>query len=202
MSPYAAIPEPTDPKPLPMNWKYSGVPGRDLHDALAWCVKTFAPRSYLEIGVDGGGSLRTVLEAEPFNNGRLERIVLCDLWTGHAGHPFKNFAHIGPILTEFGKQADFMPGDSACTVPTIEGQFDLVLVDGGHEEETAYLDLVNAWPKVAPGGILILDDFAHHTYPGVYAGYKRWNETHPGHRVIEAETAAFHNCIVFQKPAP
>jgi hypothetical protein len=194
-----------------MKWKYSGVPGRDLHDALEWCVANFGPHSYLEIGVDGGGSLRTVLDIErrlcSTNNGPrgeenfIDRIVLCDLWTGHAGHPFKNFAHIGPILTEYGKKADFMPGDSAVTVPTIEGQFDLVLVDGGHDEETAYKDLVNAWPKVAPGGILILDDYGHHMYPGVYAAYKRWNATHPGHLVIEADQAPFHNCIVFRKPA-
>ena len=32
-----------------MNWTYSGRPGYDLHDALAWCCKQGEITNYLEV---------------------------------------------------------------------------------------------------------------------------------------------------------
>ena len=66
-----------------MKWKWSGEPGMDLHEALRVACKSLGKvNSYLEIGVDGGGSLNTVLcEGVP------SRIVLCDIWNPeYCGH--------------------------------------------------------------------------------------------------------------------
>lgn len=180
-------------------WKYSGVPGRDIHDALTACVWTIKPDSYLEIGVDGGGSLRTVLE-EASKVGHIPtRIDLCDLWTGHAGHKFTNFDHIKPILNSFGASATFHQGDSGVTVPNILGSFDLILVDGDHSFEAAYTDLTNAWPLLRSGGLLVLDDIGHHVYPGVLEAYRQFTAAEPSVYLIEEESAPWRNTAILTK---
>lgn len=180
-------------------WKYSGIPGMDLHDSLRYAVKYIQPEAYLEIGVDGGGSLRTVLTACQALRYVPGRIVLCDLWTGHAGHTFNDFGHIAPILRDFGARADFVAGDSARTVPGIPGPFDLILVDGGHEYEQAIADLNNSWPLLRTGGLLVLDDVGHVVYPGVGQAFREFMAAHPDAELIEEEGAAYRNSCILTK---
>jgi hypothetical protein len=47
-----------------MTWTWSGAEGMDLHEALRAACKVISVTSYLEIGVDGGGSLNTVLDPQ------------------------------------------------------------------------------------------------------------------------------------------
>lgn len=144
-----------------MTWRWSGTKGMDLHEALrAACTFLKPVKSYLEIGVDGGGSLNTVLcEGVP------SRIVLCDLWDPeYCGHGDTK-PYVQHILDYFGAFAEFRDGDSKVTVPRLTGLFDLVLVDGDHSAEGATADLKNVWPLLRPGGILVMDDIRHPDYP-------------------------------------
>jgi predicted O-methyltransferase YrrM len=175
-------------------WKWDHVPGSDLHCALRWANRALRPTSYLEIGVDGGGSLTTVLKEH-----KPGRIVLVDMWgTNHAGHGFENWDHITPILKSYGVtgRTTMVTGNSLETVPTIAPGFDLILVDGAHDEETALGDLQNAWPLLNKGGMLILDDYGHSSYPGVRAALERFSQPY---KVIEEEGAAYRNCIILTR---
>jgi predicted O-methyltransferase YrrM len=132
----------------------------DLHEALRVACNLIKVTSYLEIGVDGGGSLNTVLcEVVP------PRIVLCDIWDPKYCDHGDAKPHVLNILKHFKAQAEFLDGDSKLRIPTLLDKFDLVLVDGDHSEEGARTDLYNAWPLVRPGGILVMDDINHPNYP-------------------------------------
>ena len=95
--------------------------------------------SYLEIGVDGGGSLNTVL-----CEGRPERIVLCDIWDPTYCEHGDAKPRVLEILDFFEATARFLDGDSKRLIPTLKESFDLVTVDGDHSPEGAYIDLCNA----------------------------------------------------------
>jgi predicted O-methyltransferase YrrM len=93
------------------------------------------------------------------------------------------------ILDYFKTTAEFLDGDSKQTVPTLRGLFDLVLVDADHSALGARIDLQNAWPRVRPGGILVMDDINHPDYPWLTDVWERaveeWGmwvipETHGG----------------------
>lgn len=147
-----------------MTWRWSGEPGMDLHEALRAACKLISVVSYLEIGVDGGGSLNTVLcEGIP------TRIVLCDIWNPeYCGHGDAKPVVMG-ILQYFQTDALFLDGNSKVMIPLLKEQFDLVLVDGDHSTEGATIDLMNAWPLVRAGGILVMDDIRHPDYPWLKA---------------------------------
>ena len=44
---------------------------------------------------------------------------------------------------------------------------DLLFVDGGHLYEEAKLDLLNYWPKVKVGGVMLVHDYSPEGFPGV-----------------------------------
>lgn len=169
-----------------MEWAWSGEAGMDLHEALRAACGFLKPvTSYLEIGVDGGGSLNTVLcEGVP------RRIVLCDIWNPkYCGHGDAK-PHVKGVLAHFKAEARFLDGDSKVLIPTLKERFDLVLVDGDHGAEGARTDLMNAWPLVKKGGILVMDDIRHPDYPWLgevweecveqWTGVERIPESHSG----------------------
>jgi len=52
--------------------------------------------------------------------------------------------------------------------------FDVVIIDGDHRADPAYLDLIAGWKIVKPGGLLLMDDFANPDHPGVHVAVKRF----------------------------
>lgn len=158
---------------MTQTWEWSGEPGLDLHEALRAAARLLTVESYLEIGVDGGGSLNTLLcEVQP------ARIVLCDIWDpAYCDHGDAK-AEVRRILAYHRVEAQFLDGDSHVLIPTLHETFDLVTVDGDHSAEGAYADLMHAWPLVRRGGILVMDDLHHEDYPwlpGVWAAAQsRW----------------------------
>lgn len=187
-------------------WKWSGVPGRDLHDALEWCVRQLnehtGPRTYLEIGVDGGGSLHTVLK----RSARKPVVTLIDSFDkNHAGHGFQNFDHIRPLLQEFGRLEDatMHQGDSTEVVPMLPrtAMFDLILVDGDHSVEVATQDLANAWSRINCGGCVVFDDCGHVNYPGLRIVLERFLASVKDAQLIEEEGAPFRNCAIIHRRA-
>lgn len=179
-------------------WKWSGEPGQDLHDALRWACKRFKPRRYLEIGVDGGGSLETVLSVH-----HPKMIVLVDLFDGqHAGHGFLDFNHIPPLIKKHRYIGEFwtIQGDSTVEVPKLTEFFDLILVDGDHSYETCLADLNNTLPLMANGGLMIIDDIGHEVYPGVLKAAIEFVEgKHNKLLLIEEEGMPWRNCAILQR---
>ena len=58
-------------------------------------------------------------------------------------------------------------GDSTEVLPALvrwQARFEIVYIDGGHAKEQCLADLNNAWPLVAPGGVLLCDDYLHPDY--------------------------------------
>jgi hypothetical protein len=110
-------------------------------------LSTLEARSYLEIGVQEGNSLASVVQA---NLQGLRRIALCDTWGLHHGGTGRNgHEHIDTMLKEMGYDGDvlYLDGPSAEQIPLLHGQrFDLVHVDGDHTFGGALTDMLNAGP--------------------------------------------------------
>ena len=134
-----------------------------LYDALYSVVIWTKPKNYLEIGVNEGKSMSMVVR-----NTNLKRLVLCDNWGGtYGGRGRGNHSHIEPMLKKLDYKGEvrFLDGDSRILIPDFikenQPEFDLVLVDGDHSYNTAWLDLMNAWKLVKKGGYIIMDDLIH-----------------------------------------
>lgn len=179
-----------------MKWKWSGTPGEDLHDALRWAARTLKPVSYLEIGVDGGGSLRTVLSTHVPAD-----VVLIDPYNvNHAGHGFTNFDHIKPLLRGVGVTTwRCCQSSSQELLPKLSGKFTLITVDGDHDTSAAAYDLVNCWGLLNPGGMLVFDDCGHANYPGLKKVLDVFLASAKDSVLIEEEGAPYRNCAIIQK---
>jgi hypothetical protein len=70
----------------------------------------------------------------------------------------------GPLVRETSADYFARSGDT----------FDVVILDGDHRADPAYLDLVAGWKAVRPGGLVLMDDFANPDHPGVHAAVKRF----------------------------
>jgi hypothetical protein len=131
-----------------------------LYAFLADHCRAGRVRSYLEIGTREGDSLRVVLEHSP----ELELIVCADTWGGDWGGSGRgSHEHIDAMLRQslYIGDVQYLDGDSKQTVPTLTGQFDLILVDGDHSREGGMADLVNCWPLLKSGGCLAFHDITH-----------------------------------------
>ena len=140
---------------------------------------TDLPRSYLEIGVNEGLSIYSLLSGIKFqrllnfipieSKPILEELVLADCWGSEYGGTGR-FAHehIQDLLSSVGniKQTTFLNGDSKITLPKFlkerpieNGNFDFVYVDGDHSYIGAKTDIENILPYV--GKVLFFDDMYH-----------------------------------------
>lgn len=118
------------------------------------------PHSYLEVGTYEGDSLRALLDTcTP------ERIVICDKWDGY--RQVMNRDHIVALME--GLNVQYLDGDSHVLLPEFGvhnvAAFDLILVDGDHTRDGAWADLVDCWPMVKVGGLLLFDDLLHRFHP-------------------------------------
>jgi hypothetical protein len=137
------------------------------------------PRSYLEIGVNEGLSIYTLLSGIKFqrllnfipveSKPILEELVLADCWGNeYGGTGRSDHRHIEDLLSSAGniKQTTFLNGDSKITLPNflkdrpIENNcFDFIYVDGDHSYTGAKTDIENILPYV--GKVLFFDDMYH-----------------------------------------
>lgn len=185
-------------------WQLSGrnspeYSGWDLQDALTAACGMIAPRSYLEIGVDGGGSFYAVLEAA-----EIDRAVLCDIWNPvYCDHGLASHEHITAQLVGFPrapKVLEFLDGDSREKVPGLAGQtFDLITVDGGHSAEVAEADLENCWPLVRTGGMLAFDDVRHPEYPHLDGVFRSFLARHDDALLVPEEDADWRKAALLVK---
>ncbi|MFH0815364.1 MAG: class I SAM-dependent methyltransferase [Methanobacteriota archaeon] len=151
---------------------------------INWIGLEMAPKRVLEIGTRNGGSLVALLR--PYKDYSGVKVESFDIWhdpmlSVNRGSPKKvksNLEHMG-IPTSM---IEFHSGDSTVTVPQFfkehpEAKFDYVLVDGGHDKDTAASDLRNVENSVAPGGVLVFDDISEESYGllPVWEGFKARN---------------------------
>lgn len=135
-----------------------------LWEAIGVVVSRLDPRSYLEIGVQDGGSLRRVIKA-----GKIKRLVLCDTWgSKYGGLNRGNHRRIENLLKKlkFDGEVEFLDGKSQDLLPGLEDRFDLILIDGDHSYQGAFQDLNNCWHLLTQRGIIVYDDLTHSSHGG------------------------------------
>lgn len=130
------------------------------HEILAVLARSLPACRYLEIGVREGCTLWVVCEA---GMGHLTRVTLCDTWDNrHGGTNRRSHAHIPPLLRAIGYQGEsrYLDGRSQSLIPgELTGEvFDLIHVDGDHDEDAALADLTNCYPLLRLGGAMVVHD--------------------------------------------
>jgi predicted O-methyltransferase YrrM len=156
------------------------IRGRD--DILADMNESYSPREILKL--EGfmretqAQSLRSLLECSPkvkniaeigFNAGHSSFLFLStrsDIQVTSfdiAEHPYVDKAE-QLIADRFPNRHELIRGDSKQTVPAFSERnpntkYDLIFIDGGHDYETAVLDLENMRQIAAPGCAVIMDDY-------------------------------------------
>lgn len=137
----------------------------ETYQVIVWAGLHLQPKRILEIGTRNGGSLVQLLSAYHRFDG--VSAVCFDLWR-EIGSPRAVRANLQRLAIP-DHLVEFVSGDSTQTVPAWrqrhpQARFDYVLVDGGHDVQTASRDLQNVAGLVAPGGILIFDDIGPESY--------------------------------------
>jgi len=64
--------------------------------------------------------------------------------------------------------AEVLLGDSAKVLPELVAGcwgFEGIYIDGDHREREAALDITNGWRLLKPGGVMLVDDCGHQTFP-------------------------------------
>lgn len=166
---------------------FRGLPGNlfefDLqgwnsqHPYLSESIAELRPKVILEIGVWKGGS--TVFMANELKKHALSSVVIAvDTWLGSSEHwmgqsnsdlsflngrPALYYKFLSNVI--HAKVADYvvpLPIDSlnAAEILRIAGvRPELIHLDGGHDYESVMADLRVWWSVLAPGGVLIGDDY-------------------------------------------
>jgi len=99
-------------------------------------------------------------------------IVCIDPFAGNVEHNQNEyFAKLVPategrfdrnVVAPFGDRVEKIKGASGTVVPQLAidaRQFDIVYIDGSHYAVDVYTDAALIWPIVAPGGVVIFDDY-------------------------------------------
>ena len=129
------------------------------YDVISWLITRMQYTSYLEIGCDSGESFRQI---QRVTAGVLNEAVCVDPGesTGATLHVTSDafFASL--------KQAS---PDGGGGNGTTSERFDAVFVDGLHEANQAYRDVMNAWHALRPGGTILMHDVnPPHEYMATY----------------------------------
>lgn len=171
-------------------------PWSAMHQVLPKLVAEYKPKTYLEIGVREGDSLRVVL-----SGGTVEHVVLSDTWGPHYGGSGRgNADHIKAILAEYPVTYEIISGDSKITIPLLRDcLFDMITVDGDHSAIGAKADLGNTWPLLANGGILVFDDITHPDHLELYDVALEFARRRRPHCVKIIEEKHGHGVMVFRK---
>jgi predicted O-methyltransferase YrrM len=106
-------------------------------------------KSVMEIGFNSGFSTLLMLISNPniciscFDLGEHKYTIPC----------YKK------LKETFGDRINITIGDSTKTLQNVNGNYDLIHIDGGHSTEVATCDIVNSYRLSKEGTILIMDDY-------------------------------------------
>jgi predicted O-methyltransferase YrrM len=124
------------------------------------------PARVLEIGAWEGRSSVFFLSFLPHS-----RIVCIDTFGGNVEHAQDDYfaalvpdieARFDANLASFGDRVEKFKGPSARVLPELAlagRRFDVAYVDGSHFAKDVYADAALTWPLMAPGGVMIFDDY-------------------------------------------
>lgn len=128
------------------------------------------PYHYLEVGVNKGASLLSVLSQSPQVKARCFDLWPVDYamqpgWPHEPSNPEFIIQEMRKFQPEF--NARFYSGDSAATLPAFfmdnpTFMAGIALVDGDHSEAGAARDLESVWPHTKA---IVFDDIKHPTHP-------------------------------------
>ena len=148
------------------------------HPYLVRTIQEIRPRLIAEIGVwKGASTLKMALELKRL--GLDAEIVAVDTWLGSAEHwtsdlfikdmrrqdGYPQLYHTFLANTRFAKVEDYvvpLPLDSASACAVLDSlglRPDLVHIDAGHDYESVLNDLRRWYRLLAPGGMVICDDY-------------------------------------------
>lgn len=114
-----------------------------------------APKRYLEIGTDAGGSAMIVMSA-------IRALGLEDFQGVCIDPSFKLTETTREYLGEYFTYIHSKNSPEAMiTATNHRSPFDLILVDGDHTYDYALLDILLTIPYLARGGYILVDDAAH-----------------------------------------
>lgn len=123
---------------------------KDVALHIGKICENIKPQRILEIGSGWGLSTRALLHFAP-----AAHIITIDKISPEARHDYKE------RTDGFQDRLEEIIGDSTKIVPTLEGTFDLIYIDGSHVYGEVLLDLRNALNKIESGGTIIMDDVLH-----------------------------------------
>jgi predicted O-methyltransferase YrrM len=123
--------------------------------------------SYLEVGVNAGHSLITVLQAGK----RINKVLLFDI----SDHSYMK-PSVEYIRSKFPNiDITLIEGDSTKTIPrTVRHKFDMIHIDGGHSRKIAYSDIINCRSFAHADSILIIDDCMFNEQESKEGPVSRW----------------------------
>lgn len=142
------------------HWKKWGDEFFDQYCLGFWWGSEYNPKNILEIGSRTGLSLCQLLSG--CNDFEGKRVVCFDLWDDGLSNPELIRKYLSYLAIDI--EPEFIQGDSLITVPEFKkintDKFDYILVDGGHDDATASIDLENVVDLVSKGGVLVFDDIS------------------------------------------
>ena len=154
---------------------------------LAEVIWTFHPKVAIEIGVFGGKSFLPMAAATTFidqNRGKYTCYGV-DVWEGSEAaknypSPHKEYWSNQQLLDVVFEQCtryiEGLNNEHIKLVKTTskefvkefkDGEVEMLHIDGNHSEQESYDDIINWWPKLAKGGVFILDDIGWVSEAGV-----------------------------------
>ncbi|HVT87923.1 MAG TPA: class I SAM-dependent methyltransferase [Tepidisphaeraceae bacterium] len=179
-NPYAGF----DPSPYPLDLQGWG----SQHPNFANVIDEVQPRLIIEVGTWKGGS--AIHMAKLMQQRNWPCAILCvDTWLGAMefwerkdqqnwfpslrlsnGYPQVYYQFLANVVHS-GLQDCILPFPTTSSIAArffakYKIQPDMLYLDASHDEIDVYLDLVQLWPSVRPGGILFGDDFTD-AWPGL-----------------------------------
>ena len=111
---------------------------------------------YLEIGSLEGNSALFII-----NNFKVKKVVCVDIWEDENFKEAqeKNFNNFKKNMKEFSSIVETFKGTSDNFFLNHKEKFDVIYVDGSHEADQVYKDIINSWKMLNINGILICDDY-------------------------------------------
>lgn len=118
-------------------------------------------KNVLEIGFNSGFSTLLML----MTNSDV-KITCCDL----NDHKY-TLSCYQLLKKKFGDRINFIAGDSSKTLPKIKDKYDLIHIDGGHDNFIAINDIINSYHLSKDNTVLIMDDYDFHNLHQLWDKY-------------------------------